>query len=150
MKKNLLPFVLLTLFVFTHNVSLAQENEETVIKNLEDTEGQAWVKKDSTTLFKLFSPQIVVNTPLNKVATLDIIKRLMRAGKIDLSSSKKVIEKITFINDMAVVMGQDIIQPRGAMENAGKTVTRRYTDVWIKKDSSWVLIIRQATIISII
>ena len=119
MKKNLLPFVLLTLFVFTQNVSLAQENEETVIKNLEDTEGQAWVKKDSTTLFKLFSPQIVVNTPLNKVATLDVIKRLMRAGKIDLSSSKKVIEKITFINDMAVVMGQDIIEPRGAMENAG-------------------------------
>ena len=46
---------------------------------------------------------------------------------------------------MAVVMGHDIIKPKGAMEDSGKTVTRRYTDVWIKDKTGWQLTIRQAT-----
>jgi ketosteroid isomerase-like protein len=74
---------------------------------------------------------------------------MTRLGKIDISYSKKIIEKITFINDLAVVMGQDIVKPEGGMKDAGKTVTRRYTDVWIKTKDKWMLIIRQATIISI-
>jgi hypothetical protein len=83
------------------------------------------------------------------VVTLDVLKKLIRAGKIDASSIEKVIEKISFINGMAVVMGHDVIKPRGQMENSGKTVTRQYTDVWIKDKGKWRLTIRQATIISI-
>ena len=150
MKNLLMSFLPSILFVLVHNTSFAQQNAETVIRNLENAEGQAWVNKDSVALFKMFSPQLVVNTPLNRVATFDILKKLMRSGKIDISSSEKIIEKITFIKDMAIVMGRDVVKPQGAMENAGKTVTRQYTDVWIKDESGWHLTIRQATIISII
>ena len=150
MKNLLMSFMLSILFVLVHDTSFAQKNTETVIRNLENSEGQAWVNKDSVALFKMFSPLLVVNTPLNRVATLEVLKKLMRAGKIDISSSEKVIEKITFIKDMAIVMGRDIVKPQGAMDNAGKTVARQYTDVWVKDKSGWRLTIRQATIISII
>ena len=144
--KKILSLLVPTIFLaFTHHVSLAQQNNETEIRNLEKMEGEAFVKKDTAALFHLFSPQLVVNTPLNRVATLEDIKRLLRIGKIDLTSSGKNIEKITFINNMAVVMGQDIIKPQGVMEGAGKIVTRRYTDVWIKEESGWKLTVRQAT-----
>lgn len=99
---------LLAAFVFLSIMPIfvsAQQNQESEIRNLENAEGQAWVKKDSVTLFKLFSPNLVVNTPLNRVATLEDLKNLMRAGKIDLSSSEKIIKKISFINNMAVVNG---------------------------------------------
>ena len=148
MKKMLLS-VITILFTLTYHFSLAQETNETEIRNLEKMEGEAFVKKDTITLYNLFSPQLVVNTPLNRVATLEDVKRLIRLGKIDVASSEKIIEKITFINDMAVVMGHDIVKPQGAMQDAGKTVTRRYTDVWIKSKTSWLLTIRQATIISV-
>jgi hypothetical protein len=128
----------------------AQQNQEKEIRNLENAEGQAWVKKDSVTLFKLFSADLVVNTPLNRVATLEDLKNLMRAGKIDLSSSEKIIKKISFIDNLAVVMGNDIIKPQGLMEHAGKTVTRQYTDIWIKDKSGWHLTVRQATNISVL
>lgn len=141
--------IVTAVFLLCQNFLFAQQNLETEIRNLEETEGQSWVKKDTSMLFQLFSPQLVVNTPLNRCATLQEIKQLTRMGKIDLSYSKKMIEKITFINGMAVVMGQDIIKPRGNMKDAGKTVTRRYTDVWEKAQNKWKLIIRQATIISI-
>ena len=150
MRKTLSLSVLTIVFALTYFISFAQETSETEIKNLENIEGEAWVKKDSVMLFKLFSPDLVVNTPLNKVATLEIIKMLIRSGKINISSSEKVIEKITFINGMAIVMGHDIVKPQGAMDNAGKTVTRQYTDIWIKDKTGWRLTIRQATNISVL
>lgn len=150
MNKILLSSVITTFLCLTNFILLAQENDETEIRKLEKMEGDAFEKKDTLTLFKLFSPNLVVNTPLNRVATLEDIKRLIRSGKIDVSSSEKIIEKISFINDMAVVMGHDIIKPQGAMEYAGKTLTRRYTDVWIKDKTGWHLTIRQATNILII
>ena len=149
MKKFLSPVVMTVLFGLASHIVFAQDREME-IRFLENVEGEAWVKKDSATLFKLFSPDLVVNSPLNKVVNLEILKRLMRAGKVDVSSSEKQIEKVSFINDMAVVMGNDVVTPQGAMDNAGKTVTRRYTDVWIKDATGWRLTIRQATIISVL
>ena len=46
-------------------------------------------------------------------------------------------------------MGHDIVKPLGGMANAGKTVTRRYTDIWMQDENTWRLTARQATIISI-
>jgi hypothetical protein len=147
--KKITKLISTAILLLVSNLLFAQQNPETEIRSLEELEGQSWVKKDTTTLFQLFSPQLVVNTPLNRCATLQAIKQLTRLGKIDISYSKKLIEKITFINDMAVVMGQDIVKPQGGMVNAGKTVTRRYTDVWVKTDGKWRLTVRQATIISV-
>lgn len=149
MKKLITTFVATILLCITYIGVMAQENQETEIRKLEKMEGDAFLKKDTVTLYKLFSPDIVVNTPLNRVATLQDLKKLIRAGKIDVTSIEKIIEKISFINDMAVVMGHDIVQPQGAMENAGKKVTRRYTDIWLKDKTGWRLTVRQATIISI-
>jgi len=150
MKKLFTPFVMAVLLGLTYNVSLAQEDKELEIRKLENIEGEAWVKKDSMTLFKLFAPELVVNSPLNNVINLAILKKLIRAGKVDISSCEKKIEKVSFIKDMVVVMGSDIVKPQGAMDNAGKTVTRRYTDIWIYDGAGWRLTIRQATIISIL
>lgn len=147
--KKITKLIIAAVFLLFQNALFAQQNSETEMRNLEELEGQSWVKKDTTILYQLFSPELVVNTPLNRCATLQAIKQLTRLGKIDIASSEKLIEKITFINDMAVVMGQDIVKPQGGMKDAGKTVTRRYTDVWKKTENKWTLIIRQATIISI-
>jgi ketosteroid isomerase-like protein len=39
--------------------------------------------------------------------------------------------------------------PQGATDNAGKTIQRRFTNVWTKEDNTWKLSVRQATIVSI-
>ena len=150
MKKYFIQLLIASLLGMSYNVSLAQPDRESEITKLENAEGDAWVKKDSVTLFKMFSPDLVVNSPLNKVVNLEILKRLMRSGKVDISSSEKKIDKVSFIRDMAIVMGSDVVTPQGAMDNAGKTVTRRYTDVWIRDGDGWRLTIRQATIISVL
>jgi hypothetical protein len=149
MKKSLPSLISIIFLASIHIVSFAQQNNETEIRKLEKMEGDAFVKNDTVALYNLFSPQLVVNSPLNKVATLEDIKMLIRLGKINIAASEKMIEKITFINNMAIVMGYDIVKPQGTMQDAGKTVTRRYTDVWIQDENTWRLTIRQATNISI-
>ncbi len=47
-------------------------------------------------------------------------------------------------------MGHDIVKPQGGMENAAKTVTRQYTDIWMKDKTGWRLTARQATIVSVL
>ena len=74
---------------------------------------------------------------------------LIRIGKIDVSADEKFIEKITFVENIAIVMGYDLVKAEREMANAGKTVKRRYTDIWMKDNKSWRLTARQATIISI-
>jgi ketosteroid isomerase-like protein len=150
MKKYLVLVPITFILTAFSQISFAQQDKESEIIKLENIEGEAWVKKDSVTLLKLFSPDLLVNSPLNKVVNLAILKMLMRSGKVDISSSEKKIDKVSFIRDMAVVMGSDVVTPQGAMDNAGKKVTRRYTDVWIKDTDGWRLTIRQATIISVL
>jgi ketosteroid isomerase-like protein len=129
--------------------SLAQQNNETEIRNLEKQEGEAFAKKDTIALLKLFSPNLVVNSPVNKVFGFADVMNMIRNRKIDVGPVEKVIEKITFVENIAIVMGHDIVTPQGAMDNAGKTLTRRYTDIWMKDKNSWRLSARQATIISV-
>jgi hypothetical protein len=46
-------------------------------------------------------------------------------------------------------MGGETIRPQGKQVNAGKTVTRRFTNVWMSSKNSWSIVARQATIIKV-
>jgi hypothetical protein len=140
-----------TLFIacITNNVS-AQDAREDEIRRLENLERESVLKSDSAVLFdKIWSPKMVVNTPANVVGTVEGTKQLLRTGALHYLSFERNIEKITFNEDVAIVMGGEVIKPQGTQPNAGKTVSRRFTHVWKFFNNSWSIIARQATIIKI-
>ena len=112
-------------------------------------EATAILKGDTIMLFKLLSPKIVVHNPENSIVKFDKIIERIRNGKIDYSSFERVIENISFAENIAIVMGKETITPNGVTINAGKTVTRSFTNIWMKYKDSWRLTARQATIISV-
>ena len=128
---------------------LAQNAEEAEIRRIENTEREAILNADTTALLRLMSPEIVVHNPENKIVGLREIINRVKEGMIDYETFERLIEKVTFSNNMAIVMGKEIIKPKGATKNAGKTVTRRFTNIWLKENNRWWLIARQSTIISI-
>lgn len=151
--KKILNCVLITIIFLglTHPVSIAQQNNETEIRNLENLEREAVLKGDTTSLFtKYWSPNMVINTPANRVGTLEGTKIGLRTGKLDYSSFERVIEKITCIENIAIVMGHEILKPKGLNDNVGKIVTRRFTNIWMKEKDEWRIIARQSTIISVL
>ena len=149
--KRHLSLLGLTLFVaaIINNV-FAQDAREAEIRRLEDLERESVLKTDSTILFdKIWSPKMVVNTPANVVGTVEGTKQLLRNGGLKYLSFERNIEKITFNDDLAIVMGGEVIKPQGTQPNAGKTVSRRFTNVWKFSNNSWSIIARQATIIKV-
>jgi len=145
---SLLSFTLL-IGCITNNV-LAQDAREDEIRRLENLERESVLKSDSAVLFdKIWSSKMVVNTPANVVGTVEGTKQLLRTGALHYLSFERNIEKITFNDDVAIVMGGEVIKPQGTQPNAGKTVSRRFTHVWKFSNNSWSIIARQATIIKV-
>lgn len=136
-------------FLLLATESFSQSRAETEIRQLEQLELEAVHKGDTATLFKLWSKDYVVNNPYNQVVTVKQIVGFIKEGKIDYSSVERIVEKVTLTQNLGIAMGKEIVTPEKATDNAGKKVTRRYTDVWIKTKDSWQLTARQATNIAV-
>ena len=146
MKRTISFFILLVICQY----GFAQDSRESEIRRLETLERESIVKGDSLPLFdKIWSPQMVINTPANSVGTVEGTKAVFRAGNLRYKEFERDIEKITFHENLAIVMGGEKIKPQGSQQNAGKTVSRRFTHVWLFANGNWSLIARQATIIKI-
>jgi hypothetical protein len=141
--------LLLTFHVLISNLSLAQQSDETIIRRLENEEREAILKKDTTKLYQLMSLEIIVQNPENAIVGFRQIINRVKTGKINYASFERLIEKVSFFNNTSIVMGKEILIPQGPTENTGKTVTRRFTNIWMKEKNVWKLIARQATIVSL-
>jgi hypothetical protein len=149
--KHLLNFLISSVcLVCIANVAFAQDAREAEIRQRENLERESVLKGDSAALFNsIWSPNMIVNGPANVVGTVEGTKAKLRSGDLNYLSFERNIEKITFNDNIAVVMGGEIIKPQGHQVNAGKTVSRRFTHVWLYKNNQWSLKARQATIIKV-
>lgn len=77
---------------------------ETEIRKLENAQREAFLKKDTATLYQLFSSGFVVTAPAIKVATFQDFKILIRNGNVDMEDFERVSEEITITNNIAIAM----------------------------------------------
>ena len=95
----------------------------------------------------LFAPDLIVHSPINAVVDRDNVMTRFRNGQIKYEPG--IEERFEFVGvrgDSVVLMGEEIVRPVGAAPFAGKTVHRRFTDIWTATRGKWQLAIRQATI----
>ena len=145
MKKLISSLLSLLIFFCTY----AQNVAENKIRKLDNEQKEAYFRRDTATLLKLFSPHLIINGFSNKFETLqDVLNRISQEGN-NMNYYERIIEKVIFANNTAIVMGNETIKPSGTAVNAGKTVKRRFTNIWIPNKKSWQLVARQSTIISI-
>ena len=149
-KKIFRTFITALSLTVSANVLFAQDTREAEIRRLENIEREATMKGDSALLFgKIWSNAMVVNTPANRVGTVEGSKMQLRTGNLAYLSFVRNIEKITFDDNIAMVMGEEITKPQLHQQNTGKTVTRRFTNIWKYANNQWQMIGRQATIIKV-
>jgi hypothetical protein len=150
MRELLCLLAFLFFLTWNSNIVFAQDPREPEIRRLEKLERESVLKGDSAALFdKIWSTSMIVNTPANVVGTVEGTKAHFRSGDLNYLSFERNIEKIVFNDNVAIVMGGETIKPQGHQINAGKTVSRRFTHVWLYKDNRWSIIARQATIIKV-
>jgi ketosteroid isomerase-like protein len=124
-------------------------SEEDTIRQLEEQERQAVLAGDTTALERLWSEEFIVNNPQNRITTSrgDVLA-LVQRGLIRYAAFERRIEAIRFNDDVAIVMGAEIVEPVGDAPRAGELVERRYTNIWRKKETTWRMIARHANVIA--
>jgi hypothetical protein len=127
--------------------SFSQQQDDVLIRKLEDAERQAILKSDTVQLSKLMSRKIVVQNPENAIVGYNQIMDRIKSGKINYSIFERRIDTISFINGIAIVMGEETLIPKTDTQ-PGKILKRRFTNMWTKENGSWQLTARQATIVS--
>jgi hypothetical protein len=133
----------------TSSISPDTEIRQTV-EGLEEREFQAVLRNDIPTLDALWSQAFTVNNPVNKiVGKQDVMGFMRHKSGLQYSSVKRQSEGMVVRPDMVVSMGYEEVVPVGSDKDAGKTVTRRYTNVWYLESGAWKLLARQATVISV-
>jgi hypothetical protein len=122
-----------------------QAESETIIRKLEETERQAVLKQDTATLQKIWSSALIVNAPSNRVvlSTGRVADRPVVA-KPRYSVFTREIEQLLIKGDIVFSMGNEVVVPVGDDPKAGRSVKRRYTNIWIKENGNWKLAARHA------
>jgi ketosteroid isomerase-like protein len=149
MKKALLYIVVLASLV---PLSLAQSSsaktDSTIRQQIEAAEAavaKAVTTKDTTALEKLWSPKMLVNSPANNILTRDQVIVALSKDRLHYSKYDNTVEAFSaYGDDLAVLMGHEtVVRADGAY--GGKTLYRRYTDIWQRSANGWMQIARQAT-----
>ena len=122
------------------NKALEQE-----IRKREQAQVDALLRNDIAVMKRNWAPDYVVNNPRNEV--IEASKGRIQSGTRTYSSFIRSIERVLIHGNTVIVMGQETVVPSGAALDAGKTILRRFTNIWMKRNGKWLLTARQATVI---
>lgn len=117
------------------------------IKLLEAAQVKAILEADTVSLGKLWAEEFHVNSPSNFVADRNKVLQRIKNTFIEYSSYVQEPEYYGVFGDVVVVMGTETVVPIGDNPDKGKTVIRRYTDVYKNYNGEWKEIARHANII---
>lgn len=113
------------------------------IRRLDQAHADAILRGDLPALDKLWTEDFIVNNPFNEIDKGDRI----RTGAVTYSSFVRVAESIVVHGDTVIVMGHEVAVPKGNSPDAGKTINRRYTNIWMQRAGKWRLVARHASVI---
>jgi hypothetical protein len=91
-----------------------------------------------------------VNALNNEVLRLtEVFERMKQRTALQYSSFEWHREATIVRRNCAVTMGYEIVVPTGNVPNSGKTINRRYTNIYYLEDGGWRAIARQATNVAV-
>ena len=109
--------------------------------------GDAILAHDAAGFAAAGAPELMINSPADRVLTGAQALAAFNHGLIDYGSSERVIEYAAVRpNGEVLLMGEEHITPRGQTRNAGHAETYRVTEIWRRDGGKWLLSVRQATI----
>ncbi len=116
---------------------------EQEIRKLDLAHADAVLRGDLAAMDKIWTADFKVNNPFNEVDKADRI----RTGAVTYSSFERVAETVLVHKNTVIVMGRETVVPKGNSPDAGKTINRRYTNIYMKREGKWRLIARHASVI---
>ena len=116
-----------------------RQADEQHVRALDDQERIAALARDVPSLERLWSEHLTVNAPNNQVVAggRAVLDTFIRAGVINFATFEREIEFIRADGAFVIIMGLETVKPLsdapGAGLVAGRTIKRRFTNIWKKK-----------------
>jgi ketosteroid isomerase-like protein len=143
--------ILCPAFVLAQNKEGQKQTKETLeqkIRKLDAAQAEAILRKDFQALDELCAKDFTVNNPRGEISKgNEAVKELIRSGVINYASFVREIELILFYGKTIIIMGRETLVPNENSPQAGQTVRRRYTNIWMKRNGKWLLTARHASVI---
>ncbi len=114
------------------------------VKRLSNEEVQAFLRKDANALARLWSDDLVVTNPVNKLVTKQDVLGMITSGVLVITSFDRTIEYSHAYQKTVVLAGTETVTWGGRMPNAGKTERLRFTAVWMNQRGRWQEVARHA------
>ncbi len=115
------------------------------IRRLEQGQVDFLLKGDTAAMARQMAPDYVVNNPFNQV--INASQGPIRQGLLTYSSFVRDVERVLNHGQTVIVMGAETVVPSGQSPDAGKTIHRRFTNVWMNTTGNWLLVARHASVI---
>ena len=153
MRTTLAALLLLTMSLWTVAMAHDRRSDEDHVRSLDDQERIAALKRDIPALERLWSEEFIVNAPNNQVVVgrRAVLETFVRAGVINFSIFERQIELIRADGPFVVIMGLETVEPVSDAPSAGlvagRTITRRFTNIWRNEAGTWRLFVRHANVI---
>ena len=130
-------------YILMTTLTFAQSKDEQKIRELEKHWTELLDQGNTDALLKIWTEDYVVNNPKGKIVAPTEIVTLMKSGHV-FPKVERIIEKITFNGNMAIVMGKELQQPANMTPDQKDWIPRRFTNVWVKNKKEWQLAARQS------
>ena len=107
----------------------------------------AIVSGDKAGFIGAFADDAIVNSPFNNITTRKMAEERYQSGALTYKYLHRSIEYAGRRGaDEVVLMGEETYEPPAGAPLGGKTVRRRFTDLWRYQGGRWKLSVRQATV----
>jgi len=122
---------------------------EQKIRKLDIAQADAVLRKDFEAFDRLCAEDFTVNNPWGDITKgRAAVKEQMRSGIISHTSFVREIETVLIHGKTVILMGRETLVPNQNAPQAGQTVRRRYTNIWMKRNGKWLLTARHASVIA--
>lgn len=142
-------FLLIFCFAVVNCLSLNAQSEterkatEMEVRKLDSLHGAAVLSGNVKEMDKYWTEDFMVTNPFNEIDRADRV----RTGAMTYASFQRICEAVKLHDNTAILMGKEMVVPKGNSPEAGKTINRRYTNIWMKRNGEWRLVARHASVI---
>jgi ketosteroid isomerase-like protein len=153
MKWSFLLLVLLHLTIYNAFSQLSNKSSEkdkkviSEIKRLMDYELTLVLNQDTAAMQQFYPHDMVVTNPFNQFIDKRKVMQRVKSDIIKYTSYEKKVDFFHLEGDnTVVVIGREIVVPTpdANRADAGKTINRRFTEVWMKRGKEWKKVVRHA------
>jgi ketosteroid isomerase-like protein len=128
-------------------VGIEDKQAEQEIRQLYDREHELLLRRDFAAQEQFYPDDFVVTNPFSMFIDKSKVMERLRADIIKYSTYERGYDYFRRYGDTAIMVGSETVVPTldANRPDAGETIHRRFTEVWVRRDGGWQKVVRHAS-----